>query len=205
MAEGVIDKDYVLQLEKEYKDKLEENLRRFAKNQEKTVITPFMQDEPGWISILLKKIEMIQPVDTTYPKDKLAKITKVISNLPEVTRNLSVKSNVWFSRDKKCLMRINWIGQWPSTWLMEPCWKKDMMLEFLGQDVERGTFSHRHAVVKVEDSEEEILLLNQINDEQQGNFYIYNSLLSEYGVVGFDYGYAMASPKTLNNLGSTIW
>jgi 2-oxoglutarate dehydrogenase E1 component len=68
-----------------------------------------------------------------------------------------------------------------------------------GQDVERGTFSHRHAVVKVEDSEEEILLLNEISDKQ-GKFFIYNSLLSEYGVVGFDYGYAMASPKTL-----TIW
>ena len=68
-----------------------------------------------------------------------------------------------------------------------------------GQDVERGTFSHRHAVVKVEDSEEEVLLLNNIS-ENQGNFYVYNSLLSEYGVVGFDYGYAMARPKTL-----TIW
>jgi 2-oxoglutarate dehydrogenase E1 component len=68
-----------------------------------------------------------------------------------------------------------------------------------GQDVERGTFSHRHAVVKVEDSEEEIVLLNNLKGEQ-GDFYIYNSLLSEYGVVGFDYGYAMASPRTL-----TIW
>ena len=68
-----------------------------------------------------------------------------------------------------------------------------------GQDVERGTFSHRHAVVKVEDSEEEVVLLSDL-DEKQGEFYVYNSLLSEYGVVGFDYGYAMARPNTL-----TIW
>ena len=68
-----------------------------------------------------------------------------------------------------------------------------------GQDVERGTFSHRHAVMKVEESEEEVLLLNHVS-EKQGTFQIYNSLLSEYGVVGFDYGYAMASPNTL-----TIW
>jgi 2-oxoglutarate dehydrogenase E1 component len=68
-----------------------------------------------------------------------------------------------------------------------------------GQDVERGTFSHRHAVVKVEDREEEVILLKNISDTQ-GEFNIYNSLLSEYGVVGFDYGYAMASPNTL-----TIW
>ncbi len=68
-----------------------------------------------------------------------------------------------------------------------------------GQDVERGTFSHRHAVVKVEDSEEEVILLDHISSNQ-GKFSIYNSLLSEYGVVGFDYGYAMANPNTL-----TIW
>src|SRR5690606_26579498 len=68
-----------------------------------------------------------------------------------------------------------------------------------GQDVERGTFSHRHAVIKVEDSEEEVILLQNLK-EAKGKFYIYNSFLSEYGVLGFDYGYALASPKTL-----TIW
>ena len=77
--------------------------------------------------------------------------------------------------------------------------KEGHNVRMTGQDVERGTFSHRHAVLKVEESEEEVVLHNQIADEQ-GHFYIYNSLLSEYGVVGFDYGYAMANPKTL-----TIW
>jgi 2-oxoglutarate dehydrogenase E1 component len=69
-----------------------------------------------------------------------------------------------------------------------------------GQDVERGTFSHRHAVIKTESAEEEVILLNQIDPNKQGRFHIYNSLLSEYGVLGFDYGYAMASPNTL-----TLW
>jgi 2-oxoglutarate dehydrogenase E1 component len=67
-----------------------------------------------------------------------------------------------------------------------------------GQDVERGTFSHRHAVIKTEEDGERINLHNTLNVE--GKMHIYNSLLSEYAVVGFDYGYAMASPKTL-----TIW
>jgi 2-oxoglutarate dehydrogenase E1 component len=68
-----------------------------------------------------------------------------------------------------------------------------------GQDVERGTFSHRHAVVKTEDTEEEVVTLNLLS-ENQAPFSVYNSLLSEYGVLGFEYGYSLATPK-----GLTIW
>ena len=65
-----------------------------------------------------------------------------------------------------------------------------------GQDVERGTFSHRHAVVKTEDNEEEIETLNLLSDKQ-AKFSVYNSLLSEYAVLGFEYGYSLATPKGL--------
>lgn len=68
-----------------------------------------------------------------------------------------------------------------------------------GQDVERGTFSHRHAVIKTEDSEEEVIPLNLLA-EGQAKLSIYNSLLSEYAVAGFDYGYAFGRPE-----GLTIW
>ncbi|MBP6624860.1 MAG: 2-oxoglutarate dehydrogenase E1 component [Chitinophagaceae bacterium] len=68
-----------------------------------------------------------------------------------------------------------------------------------GQDVERGTFSHRHAVVYDENNNSRHNRLSKLSD-QQGTFRIYNSLLSEYGVLGFEYGYAMANPNTL-----TIW
>ena len=67
-----------------------------------------------------------------------------------------------------------------------------------GQDVERGTFSHRHAILKVEQSEEEVCPLNSVS--KTANFTAYNSLLSEYGVLGFDYGYSITRPNTL-----TIW
>src|SRR5690606_11009110 len=67
-----------------------------------------------------------------------------------------------------------------------------------GQDVERGTFSHRHAVLTLEDSEEEFIPLQQIKGGERFN--IYNSHLSEYGVLGFEYGYALANPHSL-----TIW
>jgi 2-oxoglutarate dehydrogenase E1 component len=68
-----------------------------------------------------------------------------------------------------------------------------------GQDVERGTFSHRHAVLKTDDNEEEIIPLNNIK-KGQAKLSIYNSLLSEYAVSGFDFGYAFARPN-----GLTIW
>ena len=72
-------------------------------------------------------------------------------------------------------------------------------IRFSGQDVERGTFSHRHAVIRVEDSMETYTPLNHIADDQ-ARFDIYNSPLNEYGVLGYEYGYAMVNPNYL-----TIW
>ena len=193
MKEGVIDKDHVAKLEKQYKDKLEENLEDSRKI-DKTVITPFMEDE--WVDYnMVIEDKMLQPVDTTYSRDGLTKIAKVISNLPEDKKFIRKIERLVQSRQKM-------FDEDKLDWAMAEHLAYGTLLEegydvrISGQDVERGTFSHRHAVVKVEDSEEEILLLNEISDKQ-GKFFIYNSLLSEYGVGGFDYGYAMASPKTL--------
>lgn len=196
IAEGVIHSDYVKQLEEDYKSKLEEKLEDSRKIK-KTEITPFMSNE--WENyITAEEDKMMKAVDTSYDTEELAKITKVLSNLP---------------KDKKFIRKISRLIESRQTmfdedkldWAMAEHLAYGTLLEegydvrISGQDVERGTFSHRHAVVKVEDSEEEIILHNNISDTQ-GKFFIYNSLLSEYGVVGFDYGYAMASPKTL-----TIW
>ncbi len=68
-----------------------------------------------------------------------------------------------------------------------------------GQDVQRGTFSHRHAVLRDENTDESYNRLSRI-DGATGQFRIFNSLLSEYGVLGFEYGYAMANPN-----GLVIW
>ncbi|MCS6895580.1 MAG: 2-oxoglutarate dehydrogenase E1 component [Bacteroidia bacterium] len=65
-----------------------------------------------------------------------------------------------------------------------------------GQDVERGTFSHRHAVLIDQRTEARHIPLNHLS-HRQAPFYIYNSPLSEYAVLGFEYGYALASPHTL--------
>lgn len=71
---------------------------------------------------------------------------------------------------------------------------KDVRLS--GQDVRRGTFSHRHAVLRDESNDKPYSRLSAIPGAT-GKFRIYNSLLSEYGVLGFEYGYALANPQAL--------
>lgn len=71
-----------------------------------------------------------------------------------------------------------------------------MDVRMSGQDVRRGTFSHRHAVLRDENTDEPFSRLSAIPGAA-GKFRIYNSLLSEYGVLGFEYGYAMANPNAL--------
>ncbi len=65
-----------------------------------------------------------------------------------------------------------------------------------GQDVQRGTFSHRHAVLRDEETNKGYNRLNHFTGDQ-AKFRVYNSLLSEYGVLGFEYGYALANPNAL--------
>ncbi len=193
IAENVIDKSYVLDLEKSYKARLEEDLKD-SRKQEKTVITPFMED--AWEGFnLVNEEEMIKIIDTSYDKNKLEKLANIISTLP--------KDKAFIRKIQRLIQsRKTMFEQDKLDWAMAEHLAYGSLLEegydvrISGQDVERGTFSHRHAVVKVEDSEEEVILLNNISSTQ-GQFCIYNSLLSEYGVVGFDYGYAMASPKSL--------
>ncbi|EZH71438.1 2-oxoglutarate dehydrogenase [Aquimarina atlantica] len=197
ISEGIIDKDYVAKLEKEYKASLEEELED-SRKQEKTVITPFMQDE--WAGFeRIQEDKMMEVVDTTYPKDKLTEIAEVITKLPSDKKFLRKIEKIVNDRYKRFFEtdELDWaMGELLAYGSLL---KEGYDVRMSGQDVERGTFSHRHAVIKVEDSEEEVVLLNNLKGDQS-DFYIYNSLLSEYGVVGFDYGYAMASPKTL-----TIW
>lgn len=197
IAEGVIEEGFTAKLEKEYKNKLEENLED-SRKEDKTTITPFMQDE--WEGYnYSEENEMVEPVDTTFDLKELDEIATVITKLPEdkkflrkIAKLIEHRREMYFDDNK-----LDWaMGELLAYGSLL---KEGHDVRMSGQDVERGTFSHRHAVIKVEESEEEVVLLNNLKGDQ-ADFYIYNSLLSEYGVVGFDYGYAMASPNTL-----TIW
>jgi 2-oxoglutarate dehydrogenase E1 component len=197
IEEGVIDEKFTARLEQDYKDHLEEDLED-SRKEDITVVTPFMHEDWKGFTYATED-KMMEEVDTTFDLKELTKIAEVITKLPEdrkflrkISKLIDARSDMFFKDNK-----LDWaMGELLAYGTLL---KEGYNVRMSGQDVERGTFSHRHAVVKVEDSEEQIVLLNELNGEQ-GEFYIYNSLLSEYGVVGFDYGYAMASPETL-----TIW
>lgn len=198
LAEGVINKDYVKSLEVEYKKNLEEDLLD-SRKVEKTRITPFMQDE--WEGFgQVTEVAMLGDIDSSYDLKKLDEVAKSITALPEGKKFLRKLERLVEAR-RKMYFEDNQLD-----WAMGELLAYGSLIEegydvrMTGQDVERGTFSHRHAVIKTEMHEEEVTLLNELGKNQNGKFHIYNSLLSEYAVMGFDYGYAMASPKTL-----TIW
>ena len=198
IAEGIIDENYVKTLEKAYKKKLEEDLAD-SRKEEKTRITPFMQNE--WEGFeQAREDAMLAPINTSYPLKKLDAIARTLTALPEGKKFLKKLERV--VKDRYTMYFENNQLDWAMGELLAygSLLEEGYDVRLTGQDVERGTFSHRHAVIKTEKHEEEIVLLNALGNHQNGKFYIYNSLLSEYAVMGFDYGYAMASPKTL-----TIW
>jgi 2-oxoglutarate dehydrogenase E1 component len=197
ISERVITHHELDQMEKEYKARMEENLE-VSRKEQNTIITPFMQDE--WEGFQRVKVDgMLDPIDTSCDIKTLEKVGSAITKLPEDKAFIRKIQRLTGERHKMFFKTKT------LDWAMGEMLAYGSLLaeghdvRVSGQDVERGTFSHRHAVIKVEDSEEEVILLNSIS-EDQGQFSIYNSLLSEYGVMGFDYGYALARPKAL-----TIW
>ena len=198
IAQNIVTAAEVKQLEKEYKNSLEVDLQD-SRKEEKTVITPFMADEWEGLSLANEK-EMMTGVDTYVDENTLTQVATAITTLPEnkkflrkIEKLIKDRKRMYFESDS-----MDWaMGELLAygTLLQE-----GFDVRISGQDVERGTFSHRHALLKAEDSEDETVLLNTLPFKNQGKFSIYNSLLSEYAVLGFDYGYAMASPKAL-----TIW
>lgn len=193
IQENVISAGFVKELEEAYKAKLDENLEE-SRKKALTVITPFMQNEWEGYKQVSDDV-MLQKFDTKFDKKQLAEIADTITQLPSDKKFISKITKL--IGDRRNMLETNKLD-WAMGELLAygSLLKEGFDVRISGQDVERGTFSHRHAVVKVEDSEEEVILLDSVKDKK-GNFYIYNSHLSEYGVLGFEYGYALASPKSL--------
>ena len=195
--QGLIQKQYISKIESEYFSELEEELTD-SKKKDKTKITPFMQEVwKGYHRVDEKK--MLEDFNTGSDKKEVINVARSITNLPN--KSFLRKVVKLFDSREKLVFEKGKVD-WAMAELLAygTLMTEGFNIRISGQDVERGTFSHRHAVLKSEDSEEEYLPLNNIESKNKGVFKIYNSLLSEYGVLGFDYGYALANPKCL-----TIW
>lgn len=196
IEESVIDEQEGKAGEAEFKQKLDQELQ-LARAEGKTKITSHLEGPWKGLRRATQKDFMSSP-ETGVDKNKLLELARRMNTLPGDKKFFNKIVNIFKDRDTM-------IEKDAYDWAMGELLAYASLLEegfpvrFSGQDVERGTFSHRHAVVKIEDSEDEYIPLNHVAD-RQAKFEIYNSHLSEYAVLGFELGYAMSTPQ-----GLTIW
>jgi 2-oxoglutarate dehydrogenase E1 component len=197
VAEGTIDTAHATEVKNRFEAMLDAKLE-IAKGMKMAHVKHFLEET--WKGFRkATEADFEQGISTGYDKKKLTALAKRISTLPSDEKFIAKTAKVFADR-------LKMIDDNKLDWAMGELLAYGTLLEeghpvrISGQDVERGTFSHRHAVVKTdEDREKEIITLNTIS-EKQAKFTVFNSLLSEYGVLGFDYGYAFGTPQ-----GLTIW
>lgn len=136
--------------------------------------------------------------DTSVPKENIEKVIRALIKIPEGFHPIKQVQKLLEHR-QQALKEGNF--DWA---LGELCAYGTLLLDgkdvrLSGQDTVRGTFSHRHAVLFDEENSAHYNSLNHIA-EKQGKFRVYNSLLSEYAALGFEYGYSLGGPNYL-----TLW
>lgn len=165
---------------------------------------PVKDEEKKWVSSEWKDFkdvkaladEVIPHLPTAIDEKDFKEIGKVASSWPEnfnVHRNLK---RILKARGKSIESGegIDWsTGE---ALAFGSLLKEGFQVRVSGQDVERGTFSQRHAVLHDQDSYQTVTPLKQCADDPE-NFSISNSHLSEYGVLGFEYGYSLMDPRNL--------
>lgn len=197
ISEGVINEKEVEAMEAKNNHRLETSLDG-AKARIKSSITNFLSETWQGISKAKSEDFLVSP-NTGVDQKTLLEIAKKISALPDnkhffrKTIRLQEQRHDMVFKENRLDWAMGELLAYGSLMLSK------YPVRLSGQDVERGTFSHRHALLRIEDSEENYIPLNNLGKEQ-AFFEVYNSPLSEYGVLGFEYGYALASPNTL-----TIW
>ncbi len=187
-------KELAKEMEKKFWNDLQERLDEVK---QKPLPYKYQQPEMAW-----RSLRRATPSDfdkspvTAISEQDLRKIFNAMMSWPETFTPL--KKIEKLLQDKQKLFNEEQKLDWSSGELLSygsiVLDGKDVRMS--GQDVRRGTFSHRHAVLRDENTDESYNRLSRIPDAK-GKFRIYNSLLSEYGVLGFEYGYALANPSTL--------
>ncbi len=197
LEENTINSEYLQKVTTDFKELLETEFNE-SKKVKTSKVKEFMQST--WKGFERQQLtSMLQTENTSYPVDKLKNIAKIVSTVPENVQFVRKAERILQGRSKMVFDTNTLDWGMAENLAYGSLLEEGFNVRISGQDVERGTFSHRHAILRDEISEERINLLNN-NPNNSGRMTIYNSLLSEYGVLGFDYGYAMANPNTL-----TIW
>jgi 2-oxoglutarate dehydrogenase E1 component len=194
--QGVLSAEESKSIEIAYNEFLEIEFEESRKN-EKALVYDFLEEI--WKNYRHgRSADFLKSPETGVPKEALLSLGIKLSTLPEGKKYYRKISKII---NERLHAYHNNALDWGAAEMLAyaTLLVEGHSVRISGQDVERGTFSHRHAVVKTEDTEEEIETLNLLSDKQ-AKFHIYNSLLSEYGVLGFEYGYSLAHPN-----GLTIW
>ncbi len=196
LEEGVMKEEEVKKAEKEYENYLDEKYA-LAELDKVVRIEPFCGEEWKGFRYAVNSDFKTSP-DTGVSAGKLKEIAEKINTLPP--------GKVFFRKIERLLEERKKLSKKNSLdWAMCELLAYGSLLSeghpvrLSGQDSVRGTFSHRHASYIVQDSDEKYYPLSNLYKEQ-AKCSIYNSPLSEYGVMGYEYGYALALPR-----GLTIW
>lgn len=189
-----IEAQLAVQMEEQFKNLLQD---RFNMVKQKPLPYLYQKPEEQW-----QAFRRSAPKDFDYsPKTNVAlpvleKTLKALTTLPKDFKPIQKIDKLLEERSKR--WADNQID-WALAELMSygSLLQEGINVRMSGQDCIRGTFSHRHAGVVDENSNTRHNFLTAIS-EKQGLFKIYNSLLSEYAVLGFEYGYSLGSPSSLN-------
>ena len=194
MGRGDVDAAMAEKLEKQFWDHLQAKLNDVKEKPLK--YTPQKQ-EKEWeeFKLTFDEQDMLSSPDTGIPLKQVKSIMAHLSKAPQGINLLSKVNRLLKSTNKlidaeKCDWALGELMAYSSI-LLEG---KDVRMS--GQDVKRGTFSHRHAIFNDVENEKEYNRLDGLK-KGQGKFRIYNSFLSEFAVLGFEYGYSLANPHTL--------
>ncbi|UPL48767.1 2-oxoglutarate dehydrogenase E1 component [Hymenobacter sublimis] len=191
---GDVDKELANQMDKEFRDTLQARLDLVK---QKPLPYNYQALENEWRSLRRSKPEDFDQSPVTGISEELVqKVGKALTTLPEGFRPLKQIEKLMEERRKMFFesRNLNWAAG--ELLAYGSLLAEKHIVRLSGQDVQRGTFSHRHAVLHDAETSAPYNSLNYI-EEGQEQLRIYNSLLSEYGVLGFEFGYAMANPTAL--------
>jgi 2-oxoglutarate dehydrogenase E1 component len=184
VRKGELDEDEAQQIFDEFDDLLQKAFED-AKNASPLEVTDEMINRHE-----KTQDEWVEFPDTTYPEEDLKEIAVKLNTVPKdfdanpkLLKQLAKRAETVESNERK----IDW--GFAEALAFGSLLKSGVTVRLTGQDAERGTFSHRHAKLHGTKTDQEFIPLNNLNDDQ-ASFYPYNSLLSEFACLAFEFGYS---------------